>query len=178
MFFIFLIGFIYIFASVINGGNKQKKRNTFKYSDAGFGIPEYLISKYNKQTLKFEDESDLTFEEMEAYCNTPKKEREAVNLVYQNVNWKDIISWEYGYARSDNYSELPDTKYVWLTINTINQKISVSSVYVRDLKRYFKKYAKEKQIKNLDNRTEGLGIIVFIVILLAIAIKFNFSIHI
>lgn len=148
--------FGYIFYSVIRSKYKLSKRNELKYNENSVLIPGHLYT-----ILNYDDE-DLTFGEIETYCQDHVKNRDEI-ATYKVVKWDDIKSWEYEYVIHINFNHT-----IYLCITTKNETISVTDVhYLGKMKRNFKKYAKEKQIVNFSNKLELVGIVFSFVIFIA-----------
>jgi len=158
-FCIFVIILIYVCYRIEKSNYRRIKRNELKFSEDGVEIPEHLCSKYNKKLGKFQD-SVVTFEEMEEYCQNTKKEKK---ITYKTVRWVDIQRWEYGFARSDT-DGISFSNWVWLSIDTKAEKFSISDVNKKPMLKHFREHVKEKQIKNFDNDMFKWGFISIIVV--------------
>jgi hypothetical protein len=155
--------FGYIIYSNLKGKYKLSKRNELKYDESAVRIPVHLCATDNS------DDTDLTFEQMEAYCQNDDKNIIA-KPAYKTVKWNDIKSWEYSVVIHMNFNDT-----LWLYITTEDETISVTDVNRRKMKRYFKKYVKEKQIVNLSNKMEIWGILLSCVIIAVFAYKLFFN---
>lgn len=147
--YLYLVILGFIIYNVFKGKYKTSKRNELVYDEDAVKIPEHLCT-----SLKSDDE-DMAFEEMEAHCQ----------VKYKTVKWDDIKTWEYTFVNHTNFNHT-----VYLRITTANETISVTDVHhLMRVKRYFKKYAGEKQIVNFTNKMELLGVILSCAIIIAFA---------
>jgi len=142
-----IISFSYIAIKWEVKGRREKIRNRVMVNEKGIKIPQNI---YREKGMK-EDPDDLTYEEMEKYCESRGKVKRD-KIKYISVQWKDIKSWKYSCIvyEEDGGKGLGSP---YFTLETSAGKI-ICFQATKDVVKSFKKYIQESQIVSLENKYE------------------------